>query len=114
MARQGRRAQKRPARDYVYVAIGAIALLVLIVAGINALRPDSTIVTAFGDIHGLAVDPEDASRLFVATHHGLIVGTNDGNWTRVGPEDDLMGFSAHPNDSSTFWVSGHPKDKTID
>jgi len=86
-----------------------------VVFAANALRPQPEgSITSFGDVHGLAVDPEDPSRVFVATHHGLIVGKNDGNWTRVGPVDDLMGFSAHPSDASMLWVTGHPRERTID
>lgn len=113
MPRAGRRT-KRPVRDYVYVALAAALVLALLVVAVNALRAKDAGEAAFGDVHGLAVDPQDASRLFVATHHGLIVGTNDGGWARVGPADDLMGFSAHPTLSGTFWVSGHPKERTVD
>lgn len=67
-----------------------------------------TPVAGFSDIHGIAVNPEDPSEIYVATHHGLIRGKN-GTWERVGRmQDDLMGFSMHPSNGSTFWTSGHP------
>ena len=66
-------------------------------------------VSGFTDIHGIAVNPDDPSELYVATHNGLIRGKN-GTWERVGSmQDDLMGFSMHPTNGSTFWTSGHPK-----
>jgi photosystem II stability/assembly factor-like uncharacterized protein len=66
-------------------------------------------VSGFADVHGIAVNPDDSSELYVATHNGLIRG-KAGSWARVGSlQDDLMGFSMHPSNGSTFWISGHPK-----
>ena len=56
-------------------------------------------------IHGVAVDPEDGTRL-LATHDGLFRLGPDGTSTRVGPVIDLMGFAvAGPGH---FLASGHP------
>lgn len=59
--------------------------------------------------HGIAVDPNDSSRLHLATHHGLYLLGLDG---RVRPisntRDDFMGFTPHPSDSSVLYASGHP------
>jgi photosystem II stability/assembly factor-like uncharacterized protein len=61
------------------------------------------------DIHGLAVDPSDSRRLFVATHHGLFVGTDDRSWKAVTKEAfDMMGFTVHPTDGRVMYASGHP------
>lgn len=66
-------------------------------------------VAGFSDVHGIAVNPERPDELYVATHNGLIRG-KDGAWARVGSmQDDLMGFSMHPANGSTFWTSGHPR-----
>lgn len=66
-------------------------------------------VSGFNDVHGIAVNPDDSSELYVATHNGLIRGRN-ATWERVGSiQDDYMGFSMHPSNGSTFWTSGHPK-----
>lgn len=60
--------------------------------------------------HGLSVDVVDASKVYVATHHGLLVLQNDKELNRVGvAQDDYMGFSAHPTDSKVFFSSGHPE-----
>lgn len=115
MARKARRAAKRPARDYLYVTVGIALAVGLVAVAVAALRGDAPGGAAsFSDIHGLAIDPEDASRVYVATHHGLLVGGDDDRWTRVGPADDLMGFTAHPSQGGVFWVSGHPAVKRVD
>ncbi len=59
--------------------------------------------------HGLAVDRADANKLYIATHHGLMVLLNEKDLFRVGTkEDDYMGFSAHPTQANVFFASGHP------
>ena len=113
---KGRKAQTKMSR-------GAWALVtlagVVVVAGAYFLLRDSPEVVEsqrvyervsdFADVHGIAVNPENAEEVYVATHHGLIRGRN-GTWERVGTmQDDLMGFSMHPTNGSTFWTSGHPK-----
>lgn len=69
-----------------------------------------TPVTGFEHSHGLALDPNDPSRLYIATHDGLLVLLNDQDLYAVGEStSDYMGFSAHPTESSVFFASGHPK-----
>ena len=61
------------------------------------------------DIHGLALDPNDPSRLYVATHHGLFVGEADKKWAAVTAETfDMMGFTMPPRDGNIMYASGHP------
>lgn len=68
-----------------------------------------TPVTSLRDAHGLAVDRTDSSKVYIATHTGLLVMQNDKDLFTVGTtKDDYMGFSAHPNDANTFYASGHP------
>ena len=45
-------------------------------------------------IHGLAVDPQDPSRLLIATHHGLFRSRPDGMAERISDVQDFMGFNA--------------------
>lgn len=86
----------------------ALALLFLILLLVGCASPASESVE-FVDVHGLAIDPTDASTIYVATHRGLIRGQNDRDWTYAGDaRDDYMGFSMHPREGSTFWASGHP------
>lgn len=93
------------------VIIGGIAFLAMRNGGdgTNTSDREYVPVPGFADVHGLATSPENADIVYVATHHGLIRGEN-GSWARVGSmQDDLMGFSMHPTNASTFWTSGHPK-----
>lgn len=115
MAKGRRTAAGGSSRPFVLLLGGAVLLgaTVWYLSADRGPGPEgartSTPVTAFGDVHGLAVDPGDPSRLFVATHHGLMVGNASG-WWRVGEaEDDYMGFTMHPTDSDVLWTSGHPR-----
>jgi photosystem II stability/assembly factor-like uncharacterized protein len=58
--------------------------------------------------HGLAVDPKDPTRLYLATHHGFFVVGADGMATRLSPVQDFMGFTPHPSDPTILYASGHP------
>lgn len=61
-------------------------------------------------VHGVSVDPNDDSKLYIATHNGLFLLENDSELFKVGnSSDDFMGFSAHPTLSEKFYASGHPK-----
>lgn len=72
----------------------------------NQLTP----VDSISHAHGLSVDITDGSKVYVATHHGLLVLQNDKTLSRIGTvEDDLMGFSAHPTNPRVYFSSGHPK-----
>lgn len=71
----------------------------------NELIPENNISHG----HGLAVDPNDSSKIYIATHHGLLVLENDKDLYRVGAStDDYMGFSVHPTEANVFFSSGHP------
>jgi len=62
-------------------------------------------------VHGLAVDRGDSSRVYIATHDGLYVLSNDTELTRVGRSlDDFMGFSPHPSNPDILFSSGHSKE----
>lgn len=55
--------------------------------------------------HGLGVD--GSSKLFVATHNGLLTPGDEGGWVYAGPDvHDHMGFSLHPADG-IMYRSGH-------
>ncbi|MHB1128905.1 MAG: WD40/YVTN/BNR-like repeat-containing protein [Ilumatobacteraceae bacterium] len=71
----------------------------------NALTPETSITHG----HGLAIDVQDPSKLYIATHEGLLVLINDKDLYRVGKStDDYMGFSPHPTDANILFSSGHP------
>lgn len=96
-------------RKTIIISLIAIALLIGIWAFGNKPNNQSETVSQLLDAHGLAVDRKDSSKVYVATHTGLLVLRNDSELQRVGTaQDDYMGFSAHPTDASTFYTSGHP------
>lgn len=71
----------------------------------NDLYPEQSITHG----HGLAVDVQDPNKLYIATHHGLLVLQNERDLYRVGKsQDDYMGFSPHPTEATVFFSSGHP------
>ncbi|QYJ05424.1 hypothetical protein KUV85_07015 [Nocardioides panacisoli] len=58
-------------------------------------------------VHALAVDPNDPSALFVATHEGLGRYTESDGVRRVGQAtSDFMGFATGPD--GRLFASGHP------
>lgn len=60
--------------------------------------------------HGLAVDVANSSKVYIATHHGLLVLINDKDLYAVGKSrDDYMGFSPNPKEAKVFFSSGHPE-----
>lgn len=60
--------------------------------------------------HGLSVDVADPSKVYIATHHGLLLLKNDKDLYQVGSaNDDYMGFSPNPTNSKIFFSSGHPE-----
>lgn len=78
----------------------------ILLAGCSAPAGDDVRIT---DIHGLALDPDRPSRLYVATHHGLFVADNDTKWAAVTKDPfDMMGFTMHPRDGNIMYASGHP------
>lgn len=98
-------------------AIGLIAVVVVVLLFVaakssqeNSSQTDKAeIITRLQDAHGLAVDREDPSRVYIATHTGLLAMIDDNEFVRVSEaRDDYMGFSAHPTDANAFYSSGHP------
>ena len=98
------------------ILIGA-ALIVFIFLFLIAIKPSrddsptSQTETELNlqDAHGLAVDRKNPSRVYIATHTGLLALKDDTELVRVSDaRDDYMGFSAHPKDANVFYSSGHP------
>lgn len=91
--------------------IGATIVLAIAV-GIVWMRAGdarSIPVSAVSHVHGIAVDPTDSARLFLATHNGLYRTSPDGTAVRASDsDDDYMGFTPHPTDASLIYASGHP------
>lgn len=92
--------------------LGAVALIVggaVIVARLLSAETDIAELAQETHFHGLAVDPADPDRFYLATHNGLFVVGPDGTARLVSKtRDDFMGFTVHPTQSSIFYASGHP------
>lgn len=85
-----------------------VACTVLLLLATGA-RAQTVRIDRLSHIHGLAVDPSDPERLYLATHEGLFLATPDGLAIRVGAlEADLMGFTPDPADGARLVASGHP------
>lgn len=68
-----------------------------------------TPVDSINDVHGLAVDIADSSKVWIASHTGLHLLKDDKDLFVVGEDrDDYMGFSVHASDPNIFFASGHP------
>ncbi len=94
-------------------ALAVLAALLLLSAPIAGARAEGiTTVAKLGagaHFHGIAVDPQDSSRILLATHQGIYAVTADGRARRISlTEDDFMGFSTNPSDPARLFASGHP------
>ncbi|MGH6663081.1 MAG: WD40/YVTN/BNR-like repeat-containing protein [Rhodospirillales bacterium] len=102
----------KPLAGWLFVS-GVLAALAVIVGLVESrtAAAETTIATLARDthFHGLAVDPGDPSRLYLATHHGLYVAGATGIARQVSEsKDDFMGFTPHPTDPAILFASGHP------
>ncbi len=93
----------------VAAMLGVVSILFLLGRG---NQPDDHKLIPIKEIthgHGLAVAVNDQSKLYIATHHGLLVLIDEKDLYRVGESrDDYMGFSTHASDPTIFFSSGHP------
>lgn len=92
--------------------LGGLALTAAVFFVSRSFSASETTVSALAGethFHGMAVDPRDANRLYLATHHGLYVIGPDGAARRISEtRDDFMGFKPHPTDPNVLYASGHP------
>jgi photosystem II stability/assembly factor-like uncharacterized protein len=99
-------------RTLVFLLFGVAVLAAAAFLVSRSFSADETTVSALAEdthFHGIAVDPRDANRLYLATHHGVFTVGPDGKARRVSEtEDDFMGFTPHPADPEVLYASGHP------
>ena len=90
-------------RASVTASLVALAALLVLVAASKA--GGIADVDAMSHVHGLAVDPADG-QLVAATHYGAVEVDGDGDLSKVGPVQDLMGFTIVG--ARHYIASGHP------
>lgn len=94
-------------RTRLAALMGAAALAAAAVW--QASAADTVPISEVSHIHGVAVDPTDPARLYLATHYGLWRTAADGTASRISEvQDDFMGFTPHPESPGVFLASGHP------
>ncbi|MBI4080226.1 MAG: hypothetical protein HY430_00465 [Candidatus Levybacteria bacterium] len=104
----------------IYLIVSLVILSAVGFVSLNSLKNETTNQAAVKQElvpadsithgHGLSVDVADPKKVYIATHHGLMVLTNDKELYQVGDKkDDYMGFSPHPSNSKIFFSSGHPE-----
>ncbi len=101
-----------------YVITGGVVILLLGVLFFlsfdnkpnkNETADNLTPVSSFSHSHGIAVDVADPKKVYIATHEGLYLLSEDKDLYQIGKtRDDLMGFIPHPTEADTFFSSGHP------
>lgn len=92
-----------------FAAVGAIAAAIFAGSAWWAAQAESVPLSEVSHIHGVAVDPEDPSRLYLATHYGVWRTSPDGTAEQVSSNsNDYMGFTPHPSEEGVFFGSGHP------
>jgi photosystem II stability/assembly factor-like uncharacterized protein len=102
--------EKKKALVTVLAVIGLIGLFVIWSRPSGDATATETSVKSISHAHGLAVDVADGKRLYIPTHHGLLVLKDDAELFRIGQgQDDLMGFSIDPKNPKIFYRSGHPQ-----
>lgn len=94
--------------------MGALIAAVLVLAICNgnlAGAADGEISLArITHIHGIAVDAENTSSVYIASGHGFFRVSQEGSLERLGPDrPDIKGLAIHPTDPNTFIASGHPE-----
>jgi photosystem II stability/assembly factor-like uncharacterized protein len=102
---------KKRSIAYALLSLVAVATIGALLANRSFSASETTIsgLAKETHFHGIAVDGNDPTRLYLATHHGLYIVGPDGMARRISKNrDDFMGFTPHPSDPSVLYASGHP------
>ncbi|RDL48026.1 Ycf48-like protein [Ensifer sp. M14] len=91
---------------------GALAAVVIVDAAWRQSQAGERLpLSEVSHIHGIAVDPADPSRLYLATHYGVWHTSTEGTAERISDNrNDYMGFTPHPSEAGVFLGSGHPEE----
>jgi photosystem II stability/assembly factor-like uncharacterized protein len=95
-----------------FVILGAAVAAVLLSASPGRQQTDSTERPSVGgDLHSLAVDPNDPQKVMVGGHAGGAISENGGkSWQHASGLEgaDPMGWVISPQDPQKMYVGGHP------
>lgn len=94
------------------LALGLASVSVLGGACDSAVEPVISVAKLgeYTHIHGIAVDPANASRILLATHDGILGASPDGVVRRISRDGiDFMGFTSDSADPAVLFASGHLK-----
>ena len=107
-AKTGRKRSARARAILVALAVVAAAAIAYAYRAFSGRPVSISELAGTTHFHGIAVDPEDPSRLYLATHHGFYIVSPDGKATRLSEVMDMMGFTPFPFDPRILYASGHP------
>ncbi|MEE8188137.1 MAG: c-type cytochrome [Kiloniellales bacterium] len=86
-----------------------VGLFVALFGASGTANAEPVPLDGINHVHGIALDPDEPSRVLLATHYGLFAATSDGFATRVSTLNaDFMSFAVDPRNPRKFYASGHP------
>jgi photosystem II stability/assembly factor-like uncharacterized protein len=96
------------AKKKLAVTVAALLVGAMLTAPVQAA--ETLKLSEVSHLHGIAVDPTDPARLYLASHHGVWLTNPDGTATRISDNrHDYMGFTPNPTQPGAFYASGHPE-----
>ena len=95
-------------RTKLLPAVAAVAVIGLGTTAWWRANAQGVPISQVSHIHGIAVDPSDSARLFLATHNGVFHTSGDGTAELISERNDYMGFTPGGGDPAVIYASGHP------
>lgn len=100
-------------RRCAILAAAILAASAIVARGAEVAAPEPIPLAETPHIHGVVVDPDNASRLVLVTPAGIYAATRDGRSIRVSEgTEDFRGFAPHPTEPHVFLSSGRATDGT--
>ena len=96
-------------RSKLLSAVAAVAAIGFAITAWWGADAQGIPISQVSHVHGIAVDPIDPSRLYLATHYGVYRTSPDGTAEQISENsNDYMGFTPNPSDPAVIYASGHP------
>jgi hypothetical protein len=108
---------KKSSFKVIGIIIGIVLVGIAITAAANMFvtsperqdKPDNPRTISWQHVHGLGIDPDDRSILYIATHGDFYQSINDAAPVKVDEKRaDYMAFNAPPKPGYPLYSSGHP------